>query len=102
MLIEHSAQAQLINRRAQHRHIDIDTCTEHGVVVSAAGKATAHPTARTWGLILGALRQIPYEVAAERGTLAIDSRDLREGKTLVSTLWRIGSPVANGTPSAPV
>src|SRR3972149_375802 len=37
--------------------------TGRGIVVSAAGFATPHPTAElTWGLILAALRHIPYEV----------------------------------------
>jgi D-3-phosphoglycerate dehydrogenase len=45
-------------------HIDIAACTESGVLVSASGTGNPHATAElTWGLILSALRNLPYEVA---------------------------------------
>ena len=44
-------------------HIDIAACTESGVMVSASGTGNPHATAElTWGLILSALRNLPYEV----------------------------------------
>jgi D-3-phosphoglycerate dehydrogenase / 2-oxoglutarate reductase len=78
-LIERLPKLRLISQTGRSTgHIDINACTEHGVVVSAAGKATAHPTAE---LTLGfdprrAAAHPIRSTAAERGTLAIDSRDL--------------------------
>jgi D-3-phosphoglycerate dehydrogenase len=68
------------------------------VVVSAAGKATAHPTAElTWGLILGALRHIPYEVQRlKEGHWQSTVGVCVQGKTLgIYAYGRIGSLVAN-------
>jgi D-3-phosphoglycerate dehydrogenase / 2-oxoglutarate reductase len=69
-LIERLPKLRLLSQTGRSTgHIDIAACTEHGVVISAAGFATPHPTAElTWGLIFAALRHIPYEV-----------RRLREG-----------------------
>lgn len=97
-LIERLPKLRLISQTGRSTgHIDIDACTEHGVVVSAAGFATPHPTAElTWGLILAALRYIPYEAQRLReghwqSTLGICVR----GKTLgIYAYGRIGSLVA--------
>jgi D-3-phosphoglycerate dehydrogenase len=47
-------------------HIDIPACTEHGILVSAAGSGRANAYSNTaelaWGLILAAQRHIPHEV----------------------------------------
>ena len=47
-------------------HLDMPTCTEHGIVVSAGGSGGGSPYSTTaeltWGLILAALRHLPYEV----------------------------------------
>jgi D-3-phosphoglycerate dehydrogenase len=63
-LIERLPNLRLISQTGRSTgHIDVDACTEHGVVLSAAGFATPHPTAElTWGLILAALRRSRYEV----------------------------------------
>ena len=98
-LIERLPKLRLISQTGRSTgHIDIAACTEHGVAVSAAGKATAHPTAElTWGLILAALRHIPYEVQRLRAghwqsTVGVSVR----GKTLgMYAYGRIGSLVAN-------
>jgi len=98
-LIERLPRLRLISQTGRSTgHIDIDACTERGVVVSAAGFATPHPTAElTWGLILAALRHIPYEAQRLRGgywqsTVGICVK----GKTLgIYAYGRIGSLVAN-------
>jgi D-3-phosphoglycerate dehydrogenase len=98
-LVERLPKLRLISQTGRSTgHIDIDACTEHGVLVSAAGKATAHPTAElTWGLILAALRHIPYEVRRLReghwqSTVGVSVK----GKTLgIYAYGRIGSLVAN-------
>src|SRR3990170_4228802 len=99
VLIERLPKLRLISQTGRSTgHIDIAACTEHGVVVSAAGFATPHPTAElTWGLILAALRHIPYEVQRLReghwqSALGICVR----GKTLgIYAYGRIGSLVAH-------
>lgn len=50
-LIERLPKLRLLSQTGRSTgHIDIAACTEHGVVISAAGFATPHPTAElTWG-----------------------------------------------------
>src|SRR5262249_6117367 len=44
-------------------HIDLEACSEKGIVVSAGGAGNSNATAElTWGLILSALRNLPFEV----------------------------------------
>ena len=98
VVIERLPKLKLISQTGRSTgHIDIDACTEFGVVVSAAGFATPHPTAElTWGLILAALRHIPYEVERLKqgywqSTMGISV----QGKTLgIYVYGRIGSLVA--------
>ena len=98
-LIERLPKLRLISQTGRSTgHIDVDACTEHGIVVSAAGKATAHPTAElTWGLILAALRHIPYEAQRLRaGHWQSTVGVAVQGKTLgIYAYGRIGSLVAN-------
>lgn len=98
-LIERLPKLKLISQTGRNTaHIDVDACTEHGIVVSAGGAGNPSPTAElTWGLILAALRHIPYEVNRLReghwqSTLGIAVR----GRTLgIYAFGRIGSIVAN-------
>jgi D-3-phosphoglycerate dehydrogenase / 2-oxoglutarate reductase len=98
-LIERLPRLRLISQTGRSTgHIDIDACTERGVVVSAAGFATPHPTAElTWGLILAALRHIPYEVQRlKQGHWQSALGVCVKGKTLgIYAFGRIGSLVAN-------
>jgi D-3-phosphoglycerate dehydrogenase len=98
-LIERLPRLRLISQTGRSTgHIDIDACTEHGVVVSAAGFATPHPTAElTWGLILAALRHIPYEAQRlKQGHWQSTLGVCVKGKTLgIYAFGRIGSLVAN-------
>jgi D-3-phosphoglycerate dehydrogenase len=98
-LIERLSRLQLVSQTGRSTgHIDIDACTEHGVVVSAAGFATPHPTAElTWGLILAALRHIPYEIQRLReGYWQSTVGNCVKGKTLgIYAYGRIGNLVAN-------
>jgi D-3-phosphoglycerate dehydrogenase / 2-oxoglutarate reductase len=63
-LIERLPKLKLICQTGRATtHIDIAACTESGVMVSASGTGNPHATAElTWGLILSALRNLPYEV----------------------------------------
>ena len=98
-LIECLPKLKLISQTGRSTgHIDIEACTEHGIVVSAAGFATPYPTAElTWGLILAALRHIPYEVQRLRaGHWQSTVGVCVQGKTLgVYAYGRIGSLVAH-------
>jgi D-3-phosphoglycerate dehydrogenase len=78
-------------------HIDLAACTEKGIVVSAGGAGNPHATAElTWGLILSALRNLPFEVKQLKegrwqSTLGIGV----SGKTLgIYAYGKIGSIVA--------
>jgi len=78
-------------------HIDLQACTEKGIVVSAGGAGNSSATAElTWGLILSALRNLPLEVSRLRAgqwqsTVGIGVK----GKTLgIYAYGKIGSIVA--------
>jgi D-3-phosphoglycerate dehydrogenase / 2-oxoglutarate reductase len=78
-------------------HIDVAACTERGVLVSGAGRGNPSSTAElTWGLILSALRSIPYEVQRlKEGHWQSTAGDAVKGKTLgVYAFGKIGSIVA--------
>lgn len=97
-VIERLHKLKLISQTGRNAgHIDVDACTEHGIVVSAGGSGNPHPTAElTWGLILAALRHIPYEVRRLKeghwqSTLGVTV----QGKTLgIYAFGRIGGLVA--------
>ena len=98
-VIERLPKLRLVSQTGRNvGHIDVEACTERGIVVSAGGAGNPNPTAElTWGLILAALRHIPYEVKRLReghwlSTLGIGV----QGKTMgIYAFGRIGSIVAN-------
>ena len=63
-LIEKLPKLKLIGQTGRAAtHVDIEVCTEKGIVVSAGGSGNPNATAElTWGLILSALRNLPFEV----------------------------------------
>lgn len=63
-LIEKLPKLKLIGQTGRAAtHIDLEACTEKGIVVSAGGAGNSNATAElTWGLILSALRNLPFEV----------------------------------------
>jgi len=66
-LLERLAKLKLISQRSVYPHIDIDTCTRLGIVVSSSQHADtpSYATAElTWGLVLSAARMIPQQVSA--------------------------------------
>ncbi len=98
-LIERLPKLRLISQRSVYPHIDIDACTEHGIVVSSnmhAGTPSYATAEHTWGLILATARQIPQQMGsllAGRWQNGVGST-LR-GKTLGIFGWgRIGGAVA--------
>jgi len=97
-VIERLPKLKLIGQTGRAAtHVDLVACTEKGIVVSAGGSGNANATAQlTWGLILSALRNLPYEVRRLKeghwqSTLGVGVN----GKTLgVYAYGKIGSIVA--------
>ncbi|MFN0303776.1 MAG: D-2-hydroxyacid dehydrogenase family protein [Burkholderiales bacterium] len=85
-LIERLPRLRLISQRSVYPHIDVDACTRHGIVVSSdqhPGTPSYAAAELTFGLILGAMRQIPQQVAAlRRGIWQIGVGHTLRGKTL--------------------
>ena len=81
-------------------HLDIAACTEHGIVVSAAGHGKGNPYSNTaelaWALILAAKRHIPYEVESlKKGNWQTTSGARLYGYTLgIYAFGHIGAAVA--------
>jgi len=66
-LLERLPKLKLISQRSVFPHIDIDTCTQLGIVVSSGQHADtpSYATAElTWGLVLASARMIPQQVAS--------------------------------------
>jgi D-3-phosphoglycerate dehydrogenase / 2-oxoglutarate reductase len=90
---------RLISQRSVYPHIDVDACTELGVVVSSnmhPGTPSYATAELTWALVLAAMRQLPRQVAAlKAGTWQVGVGHTLRGKTLgVYGYGRIGSTVA--------
>ncbi len=99
-LIERLPKLELISQRSVFPHIDVDACTEHGVVVSSdlhAGSPSFAAAELTWALVLAAVRQIPQQVASMKaGRWQSGIGHTLRGKTLgVFGFGRIGRVVAN-------
>ena len=98
-LIERLPHLRLISQRSVYPHIDIDACTQRGVVVSSNLHADtpSYATAElTWGLVLAAARRIPQQMSAlQSGRWQIGVGDSLRGKTLgIHGYGRIGRTVA--------
>src|SRR5215831_18177883 len=98
-LIAQLPKLRLISQRSVYPHIDINACTQHGVVVSSNLHADTPSYAAaelTWALVLAAMRQLPEQVAAlQRGTWQIGVGATLRGKTLgIYGYGRIGKVVA--------
>jgi D-3-phosphoglycerate dehydrogenase len=97
-VVERLPKLKLISQTGRNiGHIDVAACTEQGVLVSGAGGGNPNPTAElTWGLIVSALRSIPYEAQRlKEGHWQSTVGDGLKGKTLgVYAFGRIGGIVA--------
>lgn len=98
-LLRRLPKLRLISQRSVYPHIDVDACTELGVVVSSsmhAGTPSYAAAELTWALVLAAMRQLPQQVAAlKAGTWQVGVGHTLRGKTLgVFGYGRIGSVVA--------
>ncbi|MCB1547419.1 MAG: D-2-hydroxyacid dehydrogenase family protein, partial [Hyphomicrobiaceae bacterium] len=66
-LLERLPRLKLISQRSVFPHIDIDTCTRLGIIVSSGqhpGTPSYATAELTWGLMLAAYRQIPQQMAS--------------------------------------
>jgi D-3-phosphoglycerate dehydrogenase / 2-oxoglutarate reductase len=98
-LLRRLPRLRLISQRSVYPHIDVDACTELGVVVSSsmhAGTPSYAAAELTWALVLAAMRQLPHQVGAlKTGTWQVGVGHTLRGKTLgVYGYGRIGGVVA--------
>src|SRR6201996_661460 len=98
-LLERLAKLKLISQRSVFPHIDIDTCTKLGIVVSSSQHADtpSYATAElTWGLVLASSRMIPQQVASlKAGHWQFGVGSTLRGKTFgIYGYGRIGAVVA--------
>ncbi|MFO1163347.1 MAG: D-2-hydroxyacid dehydrogenase family protein [Reyranellaceae bacterium] len=98
-LLERLPRLRLISQRSVYPHIDVDTCTRLGIIVSSsqhAGTPSYGAAELTWGLVLAAMRQIPQQAEAlKAGRWQMGVGSSLRGKTL--GIWgygRIGAVVA--------
>jgi D-3-phosphoglycerate dehydrogenase / 2-oxoglutarate reductase len=98
-LLRRLPKLRLISQRSVYPHIDVDACTELGVVVSSsmhAGTPSYAAAELTWALVLAAMRQLPQQVAALKvGRWQIGvGHTLREKTLGIYGYGRIGRTVA--------
>src|SRR5215213_5444213 len=97
-LVEKLPKLKLIGQTGRAAtHIDLQACTEKGIIVSAGGSGNPNATAElTWGLILSSLRNLPREVTRLReGQWQSTLGTGVSGKTIgVYAYGKIGSIVA--------
>jgi D-3-phosphoglycerate dehydrogenase / 2-oxoglutarate reductase len=98
-LLERLPGLKLISQRSVYPHIDVETCTRLGIIVSSsqhAGTPSYAAAELTWGLILDSLRLIPQHIAAlKTGRWQIGIGQALRGKTLgIYGYGRIGAVVA--------
>src|SRR3954453_6685252 len=98
-LLERLPKLKLISQRSDFPHIDIDSCTKLGIVVSSSQHADmpSYATAEfTWGLVLASMRAIPQQMASlKSGNWQIGVGHSLRGKTLgIYGYGRIGAVVA--------
>lgn len=98
-LLKRLPKLKLISQRSVYPHIDVDVCTQRGVIVSSnqhAGRPSYATAELTWGLIIATMRQIPQQMAAlKAGKWQIGVGTGLHGRTLgIYGYGRIGSVVA--------
>ena len=98
-LLRRLHRLRLISQRSVYPHIDIDACTERGVIVSSdqhPGTPSYAAAELTWALVLAAMRQIPQQARSLRaGTWQVGVGHTLRGKTLgIHGYGRIGQVVA--------
>jgi D-3-phosphoglycerate dehydrogenase / 2-oxoglutarate reductase len=98
-LLERLPELRLISQRSVYPHIDVDTCTRLGIVVSSdqhTGTPSYATAELTWALMLAAMRRIPQQMASlKTGNWQMGVGHTLRGKTLgIYGYGRIGAVVA--------
>lgn len=98
-LIARLPKLRLISQRSVYPHIDVDACTEHGVILSSnqhAGTPSYAAAELIWGLVLAGMRRIPQAVQLlKQGTWQTGMGRTLRGRTLgIYGYGRIGAEVA--------
>ena len=98
-LLERLPDLRLISQRSVYPHIDVETCTRLGIVVSSSqhpGTPSYATAELTWALVLAAARQVPQQMASLRaGNWQMGVGTTLRGKTLgIYGYGRIGAVVA--------
>jgi D-3-phosphoglycerate dehydrogenase len=98
-LLRQLPHLRLISQRSVYPHIDIEACTQLGIIVSSDQhpNTPSHAAAElSWALLLAAARQLPQQVAAlKTGRWQIGVGTTLRGKTLgIFGYGRIGAAVA--------
>jgi len=98
-LLHRLGNLRLISQRSVYPHIDVDACTQLGIIVSSSqhpGTPSYAAAELTWALVLAAMRQIPQQMSAlKAGKWQIGVGNGLRGKTLgIFGYGRIGSVVA--------
>jgi D-3-phosphoglycerate dehydrogenase / 2-oxoglutarate reductase len=99
-LLERLPKLKLISQRSVYPHIDVDTCTRLGIILSSSQHpgTPSHATAEmTWALVLAAVRKIPQQAEAlKAGKWQMGVGTTLRGKTLgIYGYGRIGGVVAS-------
>ena len=99
-LLERLGNLKIISQRSVYPHIDVDTCTRLGIILSSnqhTGTPSFATAELTWGLILAAMRQIPQQMASlKSGKWQMGVGSTLAGRTLgVFGYGRIGRTIAN-------
>src|ERR671937_3293672 len=66
-LLRRLPKLRLISQRSVYPHIDVEACTELGVILSSsmhAGTPSYAAAELTWALVLAAMRGLPRQIAA--------------------------------------
>jgi D-3-phosphoglycerate dehydrogenase len=99
-LLERLPKLRLISQRSVYPHIDIQTCTDLGIVVSSdlhQGSASYATAELTWGLVIAGMRRIPQQVASMKAGHWQDGvgHSLRHKTLGIYGYGRIGKVVAD-------
>ena len=97
-VIEKATKLKFISQTGRNTsHIDMEACNERRILVSAVAGGQPYSTVElTWGLIIAALRHVPYEIARLKAGYWQSTMGVRlQGRTLgIYAYGRIGSLVA--------
>ncbi len=99
-LLESLPKLELISQRSVYPHIDIETCTNLGIVVSSSlhqGSASYATAELTWGLVIAGMRRIPQQVSSMKAGNWQDGmgQSLRHKTLGIYGHGRIGKVVAD-------